>query len=141
MKGAFYEADDTPPVCPVAASVLVEPSMRFEAFSFGTLCIDGVTYRYDVVIDRGQVRKRKKRPSRQFRDAYGHTPLSVMEDIPWNCSRLVIGTGTGALPVMEDVRREARHRHVELVILPTAEAIAKLEAHPRHANAILHLTC
>ncbi|MDF3834255.1 hypothetical protein P3W85_15025 [Cupriavidus basilensis] len=115
--------------------------MRFEAFSFGTLCIDGVTYRYDVVIDRGQVRKRKKRPSRQFRDAYGHTPLSVMEDIPWNCSRLVIGTGTGALPVMEDVRREARHRHVELVILPTAEAIAKLEAHPRHANAILHLTC
>ncbi len=115
--------------------------MRFEAFSFGTLCIDGVTYRYDVVIDRGQVRKRKKRPSRQFRDAYGHTPLSVMEDIPWNCSRLVIGTGTGALPVMEDVRREARHRHVELVILPTAEAIAKLKAHPRHANAILHLTC
>ncbi|MCY0854570.1 MTH938/NDUFAF3 family protein [Cupriavidus sp. D39] len=115
--------------------------MRFEAFSFGSVCIDGVTYQHDVVIDQGKVRKRKKRPSRQFREAFGHTPLSVREDIPWNCSQLVIGTGTGALPVMEDVKREARHRHVELVILPTAEAIARLEEHPRSANAILHLTC
>jgi|SRR5437868_7841502 len=115
--------------------------MRFEAFSFGSVCIDGVTYQHDVVIDQGKVRKRKKRPSRQFREAFGHTPLSVREDIPWNCSQLVIGTGTGALPVMEDVKREARHRHVELVILPTAEAIARLEEHPRGANAILHLTC
>lgn len=115
--------------------------MRFEAFSFGSICIDGETYQHDVVIDQGKVRKRKKRPSRQFREAFGHTPLSTMEDIPWNCSRLVIGTGTGALPVMEDVKREARRRHVELVILPTAEAIAKLAKHPRDANAILHLTC
>lgn len=115
--------------------------MHFEAFSFGSVCIDGVTYQHDVVIDRGEVRKRKKKPSRQFREAFGHTPLSAREDIPWNCSQLVIGTGTGALPVMEDVKREARHRHVDLVILPTAEAIARLEAHPRGANAILHLTC
>lgn len=115
--------------------------MRFEAYSFGSVCIDGVTYQHDVVVDQGKVRKRKKRPSRQFREAFGHTPLSVREDIPWNCSQLVIGTGTGALPVMEDVKREARRRHVELVILPTAEAIARLEEHPRSANAILHLTC
>jgi hypothetical protein len=35
--------------------------MRFDAFSFGAIRIDGVTYEYDVVIDRGQVRKRKKK--------------------------------------------------------------------------------
>lgn len=115
--------------------------MRFEAFSFGSLRIDGETYQHDVIIDQGKVRKRKKRPSKPFREAFGHTPLSIMEDIPWNCSRLVIGTGSGALPVMDDVKREAKRRHVELVILPTAEAIAKLEEHPRGANAILHLTC
>jgi len=70
--------------------------MRFESFSFGTISIDGVTYDHDVVIDHGKVRKRKKGPSKPFREAFGHTPLSIQEDIPWNCSRLVVGTGTGA---------------------------------------------
>jgi hypothetical protein len=115
--------------------------MRFEAFSFGSIRIDGVTYQHDVVIDHGQVRKRKKKPSRQFREAFEHTPLSAQEDIPWKCRRLVIGTGTGALPVMEEVKHEAQRRQVELVILPTAEAIAKLKKHPDRTNAILHVTC
>ncbi|PCE32432.1 MTH938/NDUFAF3 family protein [Burkholderia ubonensis] len=115
--------------------------MRFEAFSFGFIRIDGVTYEHDVVVDHGQVRKRRKKPSRQFRDAFGHTPLSAAEDIPWKCHRLVIGTGTGALPVMDEVKHEAKRRGVELVILPTAEAIAKLKEHPGQTNAILHVTC
>jgi len=115
--------------------------MRFEAFSFGSIRIDGVTYQHDVVIDHGQVRKRKKNPSKQFREAFGHTPLSAEEDIPWKCRRLVIGTGTGALPVMEEVKHEAQRRQVELVILPTAEAIARLKEHPDQTNAILHVTC
>ena len=115
--------------------------MRFDAFSFGFISIDGVTYPHDVVIDHGQVRKRKKKPSKQFRDAFGHTPLSIEEDIPWKCQRLVIGTGTGALPVMEEVKREAKRRHVELVIVPTTEAIAKLKEQPDQTNAILHVTC
>jgi hypothetical protein len=115
--------------------------MRFEAFSFGSIRIDVVTYQHDVVIDHGQVRKRKKKPSRQFREAFGHTPLSAEEDIPWKCRRLVIGTGTGALPVMDEVKHEAQRQQVELVILPTAEAIAKLKEHPDQTNAILHVTC
>jgi hypothetical protein len=115
--------------------------MRFEAFSFGSIRIDGVTYEHDVVIDREQVRKRKKKPSKKFREAFGHTPLSVEEDIPWKCRRLVIGTGTGALPVMDEVKREAERRRIKLVILPTAEAIAELKQHPDRANAVLHVTC
>jgi hypothetical protein len=115
--------------------------MRFQAFSFGSLRIDGVTYTHDVVIDREHVRKRKKKPSKKFREAFGHTPLSIEEDIPWKCRRLVIGTGTGALPVMDEVKREAKRRRIKLAILPTSEAIAELEAHPDQANAILHVTC
>ncbi len=116
--------------------------MRFEAFSFGSISIDGITYEHDVVIDHGQVRKRKKKPSKKFRDAFGHTPLSIEEKIPWRkCSRLVIGTGTGALPVMEEVKSEARHRKINLVILPTVEAIEELRKNPRETNAILHVTC
>jgi len=115
--------------------------MRIEAFSFGSVRIDGVTYPHDVVIDRGRIRKRKKKPSQKFRDAFGHTPLSIEEDIPWKCRRLVIGTGTGALPVMDEVKEEAKRRHVKLVIVPTAEAIAELKEAPDEVNAILHVTC
>jgi hypothetical protein len=115
--------------------------LHFESFSFGSICIDGTTYEYDVVIDRGRIRKRKKKPSKRFRDRYGHTPLSIDEQIPWKCRRLVIGTGTGALPVMEEVNQEAHRRKINLQVLPTAEAIKALELHPKGTNAILHLTC
>ena len=115
--------------------------MRIEEFSFGSIRIDGVTYPHDVVIDRGDVRKRKKKPSKKFRDAFGHTPVSIEEKIPWGCRRLVIGTGTGALPVMKEVEREAKRRKTELLILPTAQAIEILTQDPEETNAILHVTC
>ena len=89
-----------------------------------------------------QVRKRKKAPSRKFRGAYGHTPLSAEEDIPWRCRRLVIGTGAeGTLPVLQQVRDEARRRKIDLIILPTAQAIGMLTQTTKDTNAILHLTC
>jgi hypothetical protein len=61
--------------------------MRFEEFSFGSIRIENGTYEHDVVIDRGEIRERKKKPSKRFRDDFGHTPL----------------------------RREAKQRKVELV--------------------------
>ena len=116
--------------------------MRFEGFWFGSLRIDGVSYHCDVVIDRGEVRKRKKKASKKFREAFGHTPLSLEERIPWKCRRLVVGTGTGALPVMKEVKAEAKRRKIELLILPTSEAIEILKKAERaETNAILHVTC
>jgi hypothetical protein len=115
--------------------------MRFEAFSFGSIRIDGVTYEHDVIVDHGQVHKRKKKPSKKFRDTFGHTPLSIAEKIPWKCKQLVIGTGTGALPVMDDVKREAKRRKIKLLIVPTTEAIKELKQNPEETNAILHVTC
>lgn len=115
--------------------------MQFQSFSFGAIRIDGVTYEHDVVIDAGEVRKRKQKASRKYRDAFGHTPLSTKEKIPWNCRRLVIGTGTGGLPVMEEVKLEARRRKVELLIVPTARAIELLQGGQTATNAILHVTC
>lgn len=116
--------------------------MRFEDFSFGSIRIDGVTHEQDVVIDRGRVAKRKKKPSKRFREEFGHTPLSIEEDIPWKCQRLVIGTGAhGGLPVMEEVNREAKRRKVQLLVVPTSEAIEALEKDAEETNAILHVTC
>ncbi len=115
--------------------------MLFTEYSFGSVQVDGVTYDHDLIIDRGKIRKRKKAASRKYRDAYGHTPLSIAEDIPWRCRRLVIGTGAeGALPVMKEVRDEARRREVDLVVVPTAEAIGVLTDTAADTNAIVHLT-
>ncbi len=116
--------------------------MRFQDYSFGSVTIDGVTYHADVVIDQGEVRRRRKKPSKRFRDQFGHTPLSAREDLPWECRQLVIGTGAmGLLPVMDDVRQEAGRRGVKLVIAPTAEAIERLNQGQPKTNAVLHLTC
>ena len=116
--------------------------MRIDRYSFGTVRIDGVTYDRDVIIDHGAVRRRRKKPSKRFRDTYGHTPLSLLEDIPWDCTRLVIGTGAlGALPIMPEVEQEAQRRGVAIVPLPTKEAIALLRRGDRATSAILHLTC
>jgi hypothetical protein len=83
-----------------------------------------------------------RRASKKFRDNFGHTPLSVEEDIPWKCRQLVVGTGAyGALPVMKEVKSEAERRKINLLIFPTAEAIETLNHTTKKTNAILHVTC
>ena len=105
--------------------------MRFGNFVFGSLRIGQTTYEHDLVIDGGGIGKRKKKPSKKFREECGHTPLSIEEKIPWKCQRLVIGTGAyGRLPVMQEVKDEAERRHIELLIAPTSRAIQLLEDDP-----------
>jgi hypothetical protein len=116
--------------------------MQFSDYSFGSIRIDGQEYDRDVVIDRGEIRKRKKGPSKELRAQYGHTPLSIAEDIPWKCGRLVIGTGhSGSLPVLPEIEMEARKRGVDLVTVPTDKAVDVLNEGMKDTNAVLHLTC
>jgi hypothetical protein len=117
--------------------------VEVQLLGFGSIEVDGREYEYDVVIDGGEVRKRKKKPSKPHRDEFGHTPLSVAEQLPWGGSRLIVGTGAhGSLPVMREVVEEAGRRGVELTAVPTAEAcrlIASLDR--REVHAVLHVTC
>ena len=72
---------------------------------FGEIVLDGVRFDHDVTVEGGKARRRKKGPSKAYRDLFGHTPLSADEEIPWSASKLVIGTGAeGRLPVMAEVR-------------------------------------
>jgi hypothetical protein len=111
--------------------------------SFGLIEIDGRRFDHDVVIEAGHVRRRKKKPSKAFRDRYGHTPLSADEKIPWSASRLIVGTGaTGQLPIMPELYQEAQRRGVEVVAVPTDEACGMLsDVGQRDAAAVIHVTC
>jgi hypothetical protein len=117
--------------------------MKARLVKFGEIEIEGKRYTNDVVIEAGKVRKRKKGPSKQFREKFGHTPLSVEEKIPWGGKRLIVGTGAhGALPVMEEVLTEAKRRGIEVTAAPTSEVCDLLEEVKKgQAYAILHCTC
>jgi hypothetical protein len=111
--------------------------------AFGIIEVEGRRFEHDVVIDRGEVRKRRKGPSKASRAEFGHTPLTAAEAIPWGGTRLIVGTGhDGQLPVTPDMHEEARRRRVRLIVLPTAEACELLEGiKAKDVRAILHVTC
>jgi hypothetical protein len=46
-----------------------------------------------VLSTGGKIRQRRKKPSKKFREEFGHIPVSVEEEIPWKCQRLIVGTG------------------------------------------------
>jgi hypothetical protein len=111
--------------------------------SFGEIEIAGERYDHDVVIDAGVIHRRKKGPSKALRDQYGHTPLSVAEDIPWGGRRLIIGTGAdGELPIAPEVYAEAQRRGVKIEAVPTPDACLLLaDLKSKDVYAILHVTC
>jgi len=114
--------------------------MIVKNLSFGSITIDSNVYLKDVIIDNGLVKKRKKAQSKKYSVMFGHTPLSKNENIPWNCKRLIVGTGHSlSLPVMDEVYKIAVRKGVELLIMSTPEAIKHIN--DPHTNLILHLTC
>lgn len=117
--------------------------MEARLVRFGEIEIDGHRYLHDVVIERGHVRRRRKGPSKPYRDRYDHTPLSDGEAIPWHGRRLIVGTGAdGQLPVMPEVLQDARGHGIEVVAVPTEEACRLVRETPAgRVNAILHVTC
>ena len=117
--------------------------MKARLAGFGDIEIDGRSYDFDVIIDKGKVRKRKKKPSKPYREQYGHTPLSADEEIPWGGESLIVGTGAyGKLPVMEELFEEAEKRGIKIISILTDEACKIIsEKKDKNIHAILHVTC
>ena len=117
--------------------------MKARFVGFGEIEIDGQSYDFDVIIDEGKIRKRKKKRSKPYRAQYGHTPLSADEEIPWGGESLIVGTGAyGQLPVMKEFFEEAEKRGIEIVSVPTDEACKIIsEKKNKKIHAILHVTC
>jgi len=87
--------------CPHCGSHKVE--QRWSAFSVLTSKKSAYTPSEEAHMHFDNFSKRK--PSKKFREDFGHTPLSVEEEIPWKCRQLVIGTGAyGRLPEKKPMR-------------------------------------
>jgi hypothetical protein len=117
--------------------------MNCRLVSFGEIEIDGQRFDHDVVIEKGRIRRRKKKPSKRYRADYGHTPLTPEEAIPWSAPLLIVGTGANdQLPITNEFYREAAERGVQVLARPTAEACDLLaDVDPKSVAAILHVTC
>src|SRR5207245_11159326 len=117
--------------------------MKARLVKFGEIEVEGKRYTHEVVMNGGKVRKRKKGPSKEFREKFGHTPLSAGEETPWGGKRLIVGTGAhGALPVMDEVLAEAKRRGIEVIAAPTVAVCQLLEEVKKgQAYAILHCPC
>ena len=117
--------------------------MKVRLLGFGSIEVDGREHKHDIVIEGGQARERKKKPSKPYRSEFGHTPLSADEELPWGGSRLIIGTGAyGSLPIMPEVIEEAGRRGVDLAAIPTEDACRLIASLDRRAvYAVLHLIC
>ena len=117
--------------------------MDVQLLGFGSIKVDdGQAYEHDIVIDRGAVRKRSKKPSKPYRDRFGHTPLSADEELPWGDAVDHRHRAYGSLPIMPEVMAEAAPRSIDLVAVPTDQAcrlIAGLKR--REVRAVLHVTC
>ncbi len=90
-----------------------------------------------------QYARRRKGPSKALRDQFGHTPLSVADDILWGGQRLVVGTGAdGSPPIAPDLYAKAARHGIEVATLPTSQA-CRLHAHVKSKDvyAVLHVTC
>lgn len=116
---------------------------KVKSIAFGKIKVNGKLYEKDIVLDGYDVRTRKKGPSKPFRADYNHTPLTHLEDIPWDCKVLVIGIGMSKrLPVTEEFKAMAKEKGVELILKRTPEAVAYYNKNfSKDMNAIFHITC
>jgi hypothetical protein len=116
--------------------------MRFDSFSFGLIQIDGYAYEHDVIIDHGEIRKRKKKPSKKIpRAVRPHAALDrrgdPLEMLP-TCHRQWCVRSIARDP---GCTAQAEHQKTKLLVLPTIEAIEVLKREPKGTIGLLHVTC
>ena len=118
--------------------------MTIDAYSFGEITIDGTRYDHDVIVESdGSIRKRRKGPSKPRKAEFGHTPLTPEEELPWDAGSIWIGTGAyGRLPVVDELKEEAKGRGVTLIWETTPDMVNRVNRGvPDGTALVLHVTC
>ena len=113
--------------------------MHIDSYEFGSIVIDGRTYRTDLLIWPGQIKA-------DWWRAEGHLLQlpDVAEALAAGPQVLVVGTGeSGRMRLDLELVAYLKDKGIELVAQPTREACRSLNerAGKRRLAAALHLTC
>ncbi len=113
--------------------------MHIDNYDFGHIVIDGVSYRQDLLIWPGTIKKDWWR-----REAHLLQLDDVAEALAANPQVLVVGMGQpGRMQVDPSLSTFLKDKGIELVELPTKQAVRVInsQAGRRRLAAALHLTC
>ena len=114
--------------------------VRIDSTEFGSITIDGETYRNDVVVFwDGQVHEIRT----YLRHVFGEPELK--EILIKGPELIVIGTGdSGLLKVSEEVKRKCEQNAIELLYDISKKAIVKFNENVvkgKRVIAFIHVTC
>jgi hypothetical protein len=113
--------------------------VKVDSTSFGKIVIDKKEYRHDVIIDwNGKIRETKTKIRHLFsKDEFEELSKENPEII-------IVGNGQySTMEIDEEVKKIAKERKIELIVLPTPEAIKKFNelVESKKVCAYFHVTC
>lgn len=117
---------------------------KVDSFSFGSIVVEGKKYARDLLFfPDGSVKKRKggfwKFGSHAIKKG------EIEELVEANPEVVIVGTGTDAKARLEpDAESRAKEAKLELVVLPSREAIDRLNqlvGEDKRVAALIHITC
>ena len=117
---------------------------KVNSFDFGSIVIDGKNYPYDVVVlADGTVKEREA--SKAMFGGHSIRKNEIEELAKTKPETVIVGTGTsGMAAVSDDAQDYVREAKLDLVVLPSPEAIEKLNQlmdKGRNVAALIHITC
>lgn len=117
---------------------------RIDGTRFGSITIEGETFRRDVLIRlNGEVKKRKKKLSKAI---YGTSHVVSLEEAKHvyqeGAGRLIVGTGqSGLVELSEEAADCFRRKGCRVELLPTRQAIEAWNAAEGAVIGLFHVTC
>lgn len=117
---------------------------KVNSFNFGSIVIDDKQYDYDVVVLPDGAVKEREASKAKFGD-HAIKRSEVEELARTNPETMLVGTGTDGLArVSADAETYARQANLNLIVLPSSEAIKKLNQladEGKRVAALIHITC
>ena len=115
-----------------------------QATSFGSITIEGQTFRHDVVLHLdGAVTKRDKKLSKQVHGTSHMISLAEARHLyEEGAERLIIGTGRfNSVRLSDEAKAYLEEHHCVATLAPTRAAIRLWNESAGRATGLFHVTC
>lgn len=120
------------------------PDIAVDKTEFGSITVSGRTYYHDIVIDeRGKIRKRKKKLSKQVFGTSHVLSIEEAEDIyEKDIEEIIIGAGQSSqLHLSPEAENFFRKKKCQVYLLDTPGAVLRFNTSTRKKIGLFHVTC